>query len=346
MKLEIAETTSPTPDSITLRFRSDKIPDHYKPGQHGIFRFNINGEKLTRKYSFHTVAGIDSDLAITIRCLENGTVSNFLVTRKHVDVELESVSGSFYLQPCPGTKRHLVMFAGGSGITPIMAMIRAVLYQEPQSSIALIYSNRSYERIIFRDELTSLANEFSGRLKIHHVLTENESVPAEFSVFYKSRLSRLIIRKLIKMIHSEISYCTEYYLCGPLGFMELVGDALNSLNIDSDRVHKEHFFFPQTSDTSLDNLPPTEVVIKIGSEEKLVMVEGGKSILQAALLNNIRLTYSCAEGQCGRCRAFLLTGEIKLRKNHVLSDDELKAGQVLLCQGFPVSDNVSVRPIH
>ena len=128
MKLEIAETTFPTPDSITLRFRNDKTLDHYKPGQHGIFVFHINGEKLKRKYSFHSVAGIDSELAITIRSVKNGTVSNFLVHNRHADVELERVTGSFFLEPCPDTKRHLVMFAGGSGITPIMAMIRAILH--------------------------------------------------------------------------------------------------------------------------------------------------------------------------------------------------------------------------
>ena len=212
----------------------------------------------------------------------------------------------------------------------------------------MIYSNRSYQRIIFRDELTRLANEFPDRLKIHHVLTQDENVPADFPVFYKSKLSRLIIRKIIKMIHAEISYCTEYYLCGPLGFMELIGESLNSLNIDSAQIHKEHFFIPETKDTVPDfsNLPPREVRIKLGNEEKRLMVDGGKSILQAALQNNIKLTYSCTEGQCGVCRAFLLTGEVKLRKNHVLSDDELKAGHVLLCQGFPVSDNVSVMPIN
>lgn len=348
MKLEIAEITFSAPDAITLRFKGNKKLEHYKPGQHGVFLFDVNGEKLTRTYSFHTVAGIDSDPAITIRAVENGTVSNFVINNRAADVALESISGSFFLEPSPKTKRHLIMFAGGSGITPIMAMIRAALYNEPQSSISLIYSNRNYRRIIFRDELIRLANAFPDRLKIHHVLTENENVPADFPVFYKSKLSRFIIRRLINIIHSEISYNTEYYLCGPHGFMELIGESLNSLDVDSARIYKEHFFIPETIDPCLDfsNLPPREVLIKFSDAEKLLVVNGGKSILQAALQNNIKLTHSCSEGQCGMCRAFLLTGEVRLRKNHVLTDDELKAGQVLLCQGFPVSDNVSVRPIH
>jgi ring-1,2-phenylacetyl-CoA epoxidase subunit PaaE len=347
MKLEIVETTFSTTDSITIAFKGNKTID-YKPGQHGVFTFDINGEKLTRTYSFHTLGGIDSNLAITIRSVENGKVSNFIRTNKIKEVELETITGSFFLEPSPETKRHLVMLAAGSGITPIMAMIRGVLYKESQSSITLIYSNRNYQRIIFRNELNQLEHEFPNRLKIHHVLTQDENIPADFPVFHAGRLPRLVIRKLIKTIQSQTSYPTEYYLCGPFPFMELIEDSLGSLSIDRTKIYKEHFFIPEARDASIDfsNLPPREILLKLGHEEKLLVVDGGKSILQAALQNNIRLTHSCTEGQCGMCRAYVLNGEVRLRKNHVLTAEELNAGQVLLCQGFPVSDDISIKPIN
>lgn len=121
-----------------------------------------------------------------------------------------------------------------------------------------------------------------------------------------------------------------------------------TLNIDSSQIHEENFFIPETSGTTWDisTLHPREVIVKLREEEKLIFVDAGSSILQAALRSNVKITYSCAEGQCGMCRAFLLSGEVKLRKNHVLTEDELKHGEILLCQGFPFSDNVSVRPVN
>lgn len=348
MKLQIIERTFPTPDSVTLRFKPDKTLEHYKPGQHGVFTFNVNGENITRTYSFHTVSGFDPDPSITIRAVEDGKVSTFVRSNEIEQVGLEKITGSFYVEPSGETQRHLVMFAGGSGITPIMAMIRAILLNERRSSISLIYSNRDFASIIFRRELAQLESEFPHRLKILHVLTRETNIPADFRVFCRGRLSRLVVRKLLKAIHAEITYATEYYLCGPFQFMELIRDSMTSLNIDSAQIHQENFFIPETSGTSLDisTLLPREVIVKFPDEEKLLLVDAGKSILQAALESNLKVTYSCTEGQCGMCRALLLSGEVKLRKNHVLTEEELKRGEILLCQGFPLSDQVSVSPVN
>ena len=174
MKLEIAERTFPTPDSVTLRFAGKKTLENYKPGQYGIFTFHVDGDKFTRTYSFHPVSDIDSDPAITIRRVGNGKVSTFVHSNTVPQVKLEEITGAFYVEPSQETKHHLVMFAGGSGITPIMAMIRAILEREHQSSISLVYSNRNHESIIFQGELGRLENKFPQRLKILHVLTQQD----------------------------------------------------------------------------------------------------------------------------------------------------------------------------
>ncbi|MEO7991501.1 MAG: ferredoxin--NADP reductase [Chryseolinea sp.] len=347
MKLEIKHITKSTEDSVTITFTKPDSNFTYKPGQHGIFNFRFNDKLFSRTYSFNSAPLIDSDLSITVRAVEGGALSNLLIARQPDSVELEGVTGDFYIQTAPDKKRNLVMFAAGSGITPIISMIRAMLYQEPLSSISLIYSNRSFDRIIFREQLDQLAFDFSDRFKVYHVLTQESTVPEGFSVYYKDKLSKLVIKKLVKSIAADCDSPSEYYVCGPFSFMQLVEGVLQTLGIDKSKIFGEHFFIPSTEpEFNFASLAKRETIIQLKDEEKLLTVEPGMSILHAALANNIALAHSCTEGQCGVCRSLLLSGEVKLRRNHVLTEDELKQGQILLCQGFPISDNVAVRPLN
>lgn len=335
-------------NAVTLRLaKSDGVPA-YKAGQHGLFVFDINGKRVVRTYSFHTSPDIDADLAITIRAVEDGLVSNHLLSNAIETVELEDIKGEFVVEPKPAYERHLVMFAGGSGITPLMAMIRSILFKEKRSSISLIYANQSFERIIFRQEIQALEQAFPGRLSVLHILSKDEPVHADFPVFFKGRLSRLIIKKIVKDLLAKTSVPCEFYLCGPYELMQLIEETLLSLNVDPANIFQEHFYIPDKKVAAIDvsELVSREVIIRSDGEERLLIVDGGKTILQAALDSNLRLDHACREGQCGRCRSYLLSGQVRMRKNHILSEAELKYGQILLCQGFPVSDNVIVEPIN
>lgn len=347
MKLEIIGIAHPTPDSVTVQFKKTPELACYKPGQHASLIFSINGQKLRRTYSFYTSPYIDDHAGITIRAVKNGVVSSHVMqsTRSDLLVEFEGINGDFYIQPSVDARRHLVMFAAGSGITPIISMLRSILHLEPKSSISLVYSNQSFETIIFQNDILNMEREFSGRLKVYHVMTRDGHLPEGFTPFYRGRLSRLIIKTLVKSILTEVDGCTEFYLCGPFSFMKLVDDTIRSLNINRAAIFKEHFHIPSVENAILDfsNLPPREIIIRSGDVENLLVVDGGKTILEAALENNIKVPYSCTEGQCGVCRALLIAGNVKLRQNHILSDDELKAGQILLCQGFAVSENVTIK---
>lgn len=343
MRIEITQTSYITPDAVTLRFRKTGALEKYKAGQHGIFAFNVNGEKVLRAYSFHTAPDADHDMAITVRQVRNGLISSLLMNQQIPALELEDISGKFFIEPSPEKKRHLLMFAGGSGITPIMSMVRAILHREKQSSISVLYANRNYERMIFRNELHELQAISGGRLKVYHAMSRPEEVPADFAVFYKGRLSKLILKKFIKDRTADINLDTEFYMCGPFPYMELVQETIQSLNIDTHSIRKEHFHIPpQERLPDFTDLPARDVIIRFKGEEKLVPVPGGKSILRAALDRNIELPHSCKEGQCGVCRAWLISGEVKLRKNHVLTPEELVSNQILLCQGFPLTDDVTI----
>ncbi len=236
------------------------------------------------------------------------------------------------------------MFAGGSGITPIFSMIRSLLYGEPRSTVSLIYSNKTYHKIIFNRELNTLQAEFPKRLRVYHVITQDDNIPAEFPVFYKGRLSKLIAKKILKTILAEANYHVEYYLCGPHSFMQLIEEVIRSVSEDHLKIHKEHFFIPNQEPVFDPTVfPDREIILHVKNEERLLTVKSGKSILQASLESGIQVPYSCIEGQCGTCRAKLISGEVKLRKNHILTEDELKDGQILLCQGFPASDGITIR---
>lgn len=346
MELQISRISKSTDDSVSLWFKKDSNLINYKSGQHGVFSFSVGEKRLKRTYSFHTSPNVDDELAITVRAVEGGLVSNYLTNLSHdeIRIELEKIEGAFTFEPSQDVKRHLIMFAGGSGITPIFSMIRTLLHNEPRSTVSLIYSNKNYNKIIFNNELRMLEAEFQTRLKVYHVITQEDNVPEDFPVFYKGRLSKLVVKKIIKTILADVNYHIEYYLCGPHAFMHLVEDTIRSVNEDRLKINKEHFFIPDqepTFDPTI--LPDRAIILQVRDEERALVVKSGKSILHASLENGIEVPYSCTEGQCGTCRAKLISGDVKLRRNHILTDEELNDGQILLCQGYPLSEGITIR---
>ena len=347
--LPVKKITRSTPDSVTLWFEKTEPLMNYSPGQHVSVTINIDGVNVSRTYSLNTSPYADRDIAITIRKIENGVFSTYLVNNafEGMAVMLEGPLGEFKIEPKDSERKHFVMFAAGSGITPIMSMLKSILHSETTCTVSLMYTNKSYSSIIFKEELFNLEQTFPNRLKVYHILTRDEHFPKDFSVFHKGRPSKLIIKKMLKTILAEITTQVEYYLCGPFSFMHFIEDTIHLLSPGKANIFKEHFFIPDEKKDEFDflNLTTREVIIEVKGEEKILIVEGGKSMLQAALESGIRLSYSCTEGQCGICRAQLISGQVKLRKNHILTEDELNRGEILLCQGFPVSDGVFIKSI-
>ena len=348
MKLDIVRKSKPTGDSISLYFRKTVDLAKYKAGQHALLSIRINDQLFKRTYSFHTSPDIDENVGITVRAVDGGVVSHYLQTiNGAADIFLDGVAGDFVVEPHQANRRHLVMFAAGSGITPIMAMIKTILHHEPESRISLIYSNKSHARIIFKDELANHAKEFHGRLAVYHIITQDENPPVETPIFYKGRLSKMITKKALKTVLAELNFPTEYYLCGPFAFMQMVEESIRALNADNPTIYKEHFYIPdEKHEFDSSNLQTRDVILQMENEEQLLIVPGGKTILDAARDCGMKLPHSCTEGQCGTCRAFLVSGEVKLRRNHILTQDELNAGQILLCQAFPMSDGITIKPRH
>lgn len=346
MKLKIVNRTYPTIDSVSLTFLKPFSNFFYHAGQHANFTFTINGVATSRTYSLSSSPDFDTDLTITVRLVKDGLVSSLLVSNRIDEIELNDVGGKFFVIPSKNKKRHLIMLAGGSGITPVISMIRTILKNECESSISLIYSNRSYDSILFRDEISRLSKKYSNSFHVYHVLTQQHDSPPDFPVFFKGRLSKLILKRLLKNIAVQIPVESEYYMCGPFGFIQLGDETLKAMDVSASKIFSEVFYTPELPDTSFLYLPGQEVILDMKDGERLLDVKMGQNILEAALSENITLAHSCKQGLCGVCRAVLISGEVKLRANHVLSEDEINSRQILLCQSFPFTNDVTVKPIN
>jgi len=332
---------------MTLWFESTNELSSYKPGQYLSLSALVDNDLESRSYSINTSPFQDDDVAVTFRVIPGGKFSKYLTenAREGLMVALDGPFGDFTLVPSHGAKKHYAFFAGGSGITPIVSMIRSVLYNEPDSIISLVYANRRFNKIIFREEIEILTKVFEERFFVYHAISETDDIPTDFNTFYKGRLSKLITKKLVKDLMSKSESQIEYYMCGPFGFMEMITESLVSLNVGAEYIHKEYFYVPHSSNVvDFNSLPTTEVIIRWKDQDRLVEVAPGESILQSALSSGINLPHSCKAGQCGMCRSLLISGEVEMRKNHILTPDEMKDGQVLLCEGFPTSNNVVVIP--
>jgi ring-1,2-phenylacetyl-CoA epoxidase subunit PaaE len=169
---KIKKILYPASDAVTIYFDKLNGFSHYLPGQHLLLSVQLNGEKISRTYSICTAPSLDDDIAITIRRIQDGKLSGYLVdhAREGMELELEGPFGDFTLQVNPVGNRHLIMIAAGSGITPLYAMLRSILYGEPESSVSLIYANRSFDRIIFHQQLQELEQQFGNRFKLYHAV--------------------------------------------------------------------------------------------------------------------------------------------------------------------------------
>ncbi|CAN5385800.1 phenylacetate-CoA oxygenase/reductase subunit PaaK [soil metagenome] len=348
--MEIQKVEYPAADTITLRFKREGLLSKYLPGQHISVSVPVNGKNLTRTYSFCTSPYMDDDIVIAVRRIPDGTMSSFLLeqARPGMELEIEGPFGEFTTIP-DHPKRHLIMFGGGSGITPLFSMIRSILYKESQSVITLIYANQTFERIIFYRQLEQLQKRFNGRLRVYHALEDASSAPPDASIFYEGMLNRLVVKKLVKDRKKEFVMPTAFYLCGPFGFMNMIEHSLLSLDIEADKLNKEHFFVPNQpleNDLDFDALPRRMVQIDWRGITHDIDVPTGCSILEAAQKAGLDLPHSCKEAQCDTCRSLLKNGDVAMKQNFALTEEEVEAGKVLICQGYSITDDIQLEPVN
>lgn len=342
--LKVKEIVQETDDAITIVFHQPEPEIEYRSGQFLTLMANIEGKEVRRSYSFCSAPGIDKDLAVTVKRVAGGLMSNYLPDNLKVsdDLRVMQPMGHFTTELKPGNKRHIIMFAGGSGITPFMSHIKSIITAEPQSIITLIYANRNIDAIIFKDALDELQTRHQGRIHVIHILDEaplNWQGPSGL-------LNPEMLKEILERMPDWGPDNTQYLMCGPEGMMRNITTYLQQYGIPLGNIFKESFVTPTIDKRPVEEVDEKvktrEVTVVYDGEEHQFTVEPGNSILETALDLDIDLPYSCQSGLCTACRGKLLSGQVKMDEEEGLSEAERNEGYVLTCVGHPLTDDVKI----
>lgn len=344
-KLSVKDVVYETNDAVSLYFKKPLFSKwKYKPGQFITLVMDINGKQFRRAYSLNSTASLDKTLSVTVKKIENGRVSSFIYENapKLRKVKVMKPMGEFTLDVNKKVNRHVVLFGGGSGITPLMSITKAVLHFEKESRISLIYCNRDESSIIFRNRLAALKEEFGDRFQLRHVLEQ----PSEGIECSKGLINKEIINHLLKELPDYPANRTEYYICGPGGMMEVVENSLHDFHIPDDHIHLENFQASlEAMDPEMLGTESHDVMITFKGQNHHVTVDPGTSILDAALDAGLDIPYSCMSGICSTCMGTCKSGNVKMAPGNILSKEQekgVKQDKVLTCVGHPITDDVEI----
>lgn len=311
----------------------------YRPGQFLTIVFHgRNGKEERRSYSISSMPDDKAALTITVKRIPNGNWSRVLIDQLKEGDKLETIgaSGFFTLPEDLGTYKQLIFFAAGSGISPVFPLIQSALRESPSLRILLVYSNHVPGDTIFLKQLQDLERQIPERFSVIWLFSGTNDAGSR-------RLSSEFLKNLWKEQIPEPDRAL-YFLCGPFEYMRTITIVLQGLGTPASRIRKEQFVI-EKSDTRL--IPPDtgrhSVEIERAGEVFVLEVQYPETILQAAKQAGVNLPYSCESGQCGTCAAQCVSGKIWMRRNEVLLDEELAAGRVLTCTGFPVFGDAQLR---
>ncbi len=334
------EVVQETRGTITIRFNTGAKPFQYLAGQFVNVTLIIDGEAITRSYSLSSSPN-EQHPSITVKRVPEGVMSNYLLDHAHdiLEWEIEGPYGNFILNEPIEQNKSFFFMGGGSGITPLFSIMKT-LKEKAYAPFHLIYANRNEHDVIFKDAIGKLVEE--GKAKVFHALTGDISSDAYGEELYKGRLNKLIVKKLIKQRFEEPGNVL-YYICGPEKLMEVYKEALISLAVPEEQIFMENFSLEDKS-TNEALLPHEshEILMHVYESTSLIDVKAGQSILEAALENGLSVNYSCKNGTCGSCWGRYSEGELTMIKNHALTKEEVESNYILLCQTYPMDDQVTV----
>jgi ferredoxin-NADP reductase len=334
-----------TTDTLTIVFDQGEDMFSFKAGQFINLSLMINNEKVTRAYSLSSCPGEDERPAITIKQVDEGLMSTYILNHAEEIKEwkVDGPHGFFHPTDATLNSKWVVLIGGGSGITPLYSILKYLL-RSTDTNILLINSNKTAEDIIFEKALMYMQQSFSHRLQIVQIFTKQ--LPADTSAWKEAiegRLTRIRLKKIIKQYTGEEYNKTHYFMCGPNGILQLATDTLQSLEVPSTQIFKETFQ-PIDNDVVVD-LPLTtqEVLLHHYDRSNLLEIVPGKTILEAALEDHVPVQYSCKNGTCGICIGKLTSGNVHMKQNYALQQEQLEQGYVLLCQAHPLDNNVTIK---
>lgn len=317
---ETADTRSfvlEIPPDLAASFR-------YAAGQFCTFRATIDGESVVRCYSMSSSPDAGDPFTVTVKRVPDGKMSNWMIDRLAPgdSIDVMPPAGLFVLRP---SEDPIVAFAGGSGITPILSIVKSALLTT-RREIALVYANRDDASVIFGDEIDRLRAESAGRMSVHHHLDAGDG-------FLDAEACAALIGD---RAHAD------FYVCGPGPYMEVVEAGLARRGVAPNRVFIERFELSDEAGASVETSATDSIVVRLDRRKQTIPYESGDTILGAARRAGLKPPFSCVSGNCGSCMAFVEAGQATMRTNNALSADEVGEGWVLTCQAIPVSREVVI----
>ncbi|MCU0434445.1 MAG: 2Fe-2S iron-sulfur cluster-binding protein [Bacteroidia bacterium] len=347
--LTVKEITRETADCVSIVFdipEASKQEFSYIQGQYLTLKLHVGGEELRRSYSLCSSPVADSEVRIAVKKVDGGRASTWLNNELHTGNKLEVMTpmGNFWSAMDAANEKHYVLFAGGSGITPMLSILKTVLHSEPKSRISLFYGNRDEQAVIFKAQIDALAAQHGNRLSVFHIL---ENPAPGTAALYTGILTAEKVAALIEN-HIGLNGNNEYFICGPGPMMENVKQVLTQLRIDSKLIHIEYFqavaeAVKAAETASTQTAGTSKVTVILDGEEKVFDIpQNGSSILDVAYDAGMDVPFACKGGVCCTCRAKVTEGQVRMDHNFALTDDEVSRGYILTCQSHPVSENVVV----
>lgn len=345
-RLKIADVRRETPEAVSIAFAVPReLAEAYRftPGQHVTMRTKIDGAEVRRSYSI-CVSPDDGELRVAVKKVDGGVFSTLANSSIKVGDEIDVMTpqGRFGVALDPDAARTYMAIAAGSGITPLMSMLRTILTHEKKSRVVLIYGNRTTQSIIFREALEDLKDRFLSRLTIHHVLSRE---PQEIALLD----GRIDADKIAALLRTLPDGAIDHaFLCGPGGLIESGKAALTQVGVAPGRIHVEYFSTDglpietrAAVATAADGRESTAEIMLNGARHS-IPVRSGETIVDAGLRAGLEMPYSCRGGMCCTCRAKVTEGDLRMDTNYSLEPWELEAGYVLTCQSHPVSPKVAL----
>lgn len=346
--LLVSKVVQETDQSSSIYF---DIPEHlkddyqYKSGQYLTLRFTIKDEDVRRAYSICT-SPLESDFGVNVKRVDKGLVSNYIndQLKKGDSVDVMTPDGNFGLDQKHELSRDLYFFASGSGITPIISIIKTTLEEEPKSRCYLLYGNKNEDSIIFKDQLESLSKRHEGQFFLTHTLSQpkKEKVGGLKGMFSRGKESwtglkgRIDGKKIDQYLenHPSLSKENHYFVCGPGAMIDTIIDHLEKKDIDKGCLHTEHFVSnaPAGGGVATGDATESQVKVHVNGKEIDVVVPPEKTILDVLIDEKHDVPYSCTSGACSTCIAKLISGDVSMDACYALDDDEVKDGYILVCQ--------------